>query len=66
MVDFLHHFGITAQAESERVNTIGGLLLKLHNRIPQAGDTIRWRGLLLEVMDMDGVTIDKVLVKRSE
>lgn len=65
IADFLHHFGIPASPETERVNTLGGLLLRLHDRIPQAGDIIIWKDFKLEVMDMDGIKIDKVLVKRA-
>ncbi|MBL7850224.1 MAG: HlyC/CorC family transporter [Cyclobacteriaceae bacterium] len=65
IADFLHHFGVPASPETERVNTLGGLLLRLHDRIPQAGDILVWKDLKLEIMDMDGVKIDKVLVKRA-
>jgi putative hemolysin len=30
-------------------------------RIPMAGDKIRWHGVYLEVVDMDGRRVDKVL-----
>jgi putative hemolysin len=33
-------------------------------RIPSAGDTLRWQGLTIEVVDMDGRRIDKLLVSR--
>ena len=32
--------------------------------IPQTGDVLTWQGLRLEVVDMDGMRIDKLLVSR--
>ncbi len=32
-------------------------------RVPSAADTFSWEGLRFEVMDMDGVRIDKMLVQ---
>jgi putative hemolysin len=43
--------------------TLGGFVLWHLGRIPRAGDTLEWRDLRLEVMDMDGRRIDKVLVR---
>ena len=34
-------------------------------RIPKSGDRLSWKGFTLEVMDMDGHRIDKVLVSLS-
>jgi len=33
------------------------------SRIPKQGEKLEWQGFELEVIDMDGVKIDKVLVK---
>ncbi|HRE39672.1 MAG TPA: transporter associated domain-containing protein [Chitinophagaceae bacterium] len=35
-------------------------------RIPKTGDKIDWKGFKIEVMDMDGHRIDKLLVTLSE
>jgi putative hemolysin len=35
-------------------------------RIPKAGDTLTWRNLKIEIMDMDGVRIDKVLLSAAK
>lgn len=43
-------------------NTIGGLILELLEHIPQSGEQVSWQGFNFEIMDMDGVRIDKVLV----
>ena len=42
-----------------------GLVLALLERIPSAGDRAQWQGLSIEVVDMDGRRIDKLLVTRA-
>jgi putative hemolysin len=44
------------------VNTVGGLIQWRLGRIPDVGDRTTWNGLLLEVVDMEGVRIERVLV----
>jgi putative hemolysin len=44
-------------------NTLGGLVLDQMGRIPSIGDAVDWNGLRLEVVDMDGKRIDRVLVQ---
>ncbi len=43
-------------------HTLGGFVLHMLGRVPSAGDHFHWNGLRLEVLDMDGKRIDKVLV----
>lgn len=43
-------------------HTVAGFVLARLGRIPKAGDTLTWRDLRIEIMDMDGVRIDKVLL----
>jgi putative hemolysin len=43
-------------------DTVAGLVLQQTGRIPIAGERITWMGLSIEVADMDGVRIDKVIV----
>jgi putative hemolysin len=42
--------------------TLGGLVMTCMARIPSAGDYFEWGGLRFEVVDMDGLRVDKVLV----
>lgn len=49
--------------ENRDFNTLGGLILDLLGKIPSIGDAVDWKGLRLEVVDMDGKRIDRVLVK---
>ena len=45
-------------------HTVAGFVLSRLGRIPKAGDTLTWRDLKIEIVDMDGVRIDKVLLKK--
>ncbi len=47
---------------AEGSDTLGGLVMTLLGRIPSVGDRVEWGELSLEVMDMDGRRVDKVLV----
>lgn len=42
--------------------TVGGLVMTLLGHVPVEGDKVEWRGLTLEVVDMDDKRVDKVLV----
>lgn len=44
-------------------HSLGGLIMKVLERVPSVGDRIRLGGHLFEVVDMDGNRVDKVLVK---
>lgn len=52
---------LTADREAE---TVAGLILRLHKKIPQVGAVIEEAGFRFEVVDMDGWRIDRVLVSR--
>jgi putative hemolysin len=47
-------------------HTVAGFVLARLGRIPKAGDTLTWRDLKIEIMDMDGVRIDKILLSKIE
>ncbi|RPI33273.1 MAG: HlyC/CorC family transporter [Chloroflexota bacterium] len=42
--------------------TLGGFVMTFLGRIPSAGDHFEWGGFKFEVVDMDGLRVDKVLV----
>jgi putative hemolysin len=46
--------------------TVAGFVLARLGRIPRAGDTLTWRDLKVEIVDMDGVRIDKILLSKTE
>lgn len=43
-------------------NTLSGLILEILERLPKTGEKLDWMGLNMEIVDMDGARIDKVLV----
>lgn len=49
--------------EAEAFTTLAGLILARLNRIPVEGDCLRVGDFILEVVDMDGRRVDKVLVR---
>jgi putative hemolysin len=51
-------------ASGDDYYTIGGFMLWHLGRLPVAGECLAWRDLRLEVVDMDGPRIDKILVAR--
>jgi len=60
--ELLHYFGVSDQ--QNEFNTVGGLILDKLTRMPNTGDTINWHGYELEIIDMDGLRIDKVAIKK--
>lgn len=42
--------------------TLGGLVIHQLGKIPSATDSFEWHGFIVEVMDMDGNRVDKVLI----
>ena len=48
-----------------RYHTLSGMMMLLTGRLPKVADTITWEGWRLEIVDMDGRTIDKVLASRA-
>jgi putative hemolysin len=53
-------------AEGEGYETVGGLVMTVLDRIPSTGDRVLLPGWRVEVVDMDGHRVDKVLVTRVE
>jgi putative hemolysin len=46
--------------------SIAGFVLTRLGRIPSTGDHFKWHGYALEIMDMDGVRVDKLLLQKIE
>jgi putative hemolysin len=62
--DFLSYFGKTAYLDDEyQFDTLAGCILHELERIPHTGDTLEWNDFKIEIIDMDGHRIDKVLVR---
>jgi putative hemolysin len=52
------------EEEKGRYHTVSGMMMWLVGRLPRTGDTTEWQGWMLEVVDLDGNRIDKVLAQR--
>lgn len=66
--DFLSRFEKTEwmnEGEQE-FDTLAGFVLHQLEHIPHTGEMFHWKGFDIEVIDMDGHRIDKVLVKLSQ
>jgi len=66
--DFRQIFSIDLHDADERYayHTIAGFILFHLGRVAREGDYLEWHGLRLEVVDMDGKRIDKVLATRVD
>ena len=66
--DFLTHFSRTEwlTEEEHEFDTLAGCILHELEHIPASGEKLKWKGFKIEIMDMDGHRIDKVLVIPSE
>jgi putative hemolysin len=58
-------FGLRLDPAPRDYSTVSGLVLARLERIPSTGDKTDWQGLSIEVVDMDGRRIDKLLVKKA-
>lgn len=61
--DFLTYFDMDELINDYEVTTVSGLIMTELSYIPKVGEKLIWNKMELEVMDMDGVKIDKVLVR---
>ena len=52
------------EEERGRYHTLSGMLMLITGRLPKVCDAVDWEGWHLEIIDMDGKTIDKVLATR--
>jgi putative hemolysin len=66
--NFLSKFGKTEWMNEGQhdFDTLAGFILHQLERIPKTGDKLLWKDFNMEVIDMDGHRIDKVLVLLSE
>ncbi len=68
MEDFLERLGRgdLRSPETRGFHTVAGLVLAGLDRIPHIGDRLQWEGLQMEVVKMNGVRIERVLVRVPE
>jgi len=63
--EFTERVGVPLPAERD-YDTVAGLMLERMGRLPVLGEVLTYGGFRLEVVDLDGLRIDKVLVSRVE
>ncbi|WDF67243.1 hemolysin family protein [Sphingobacterium oryzagri] len=67
--DFLKYFQIYLDGEEEddigNVTTLGGLVFLTLDHVPEEGEYIYFKNYKIEVIDMDGNRVDKVLLSRQ-
>ena len=61
--DFLTYFDLDELINDYEVTTVSGLIMTELSYIPKEGEKLIWNLFELEVINMDGVKIDKVLVR---
>lgn len=68
MHDLVALLNLSAEAASvlPDVSTAGGLVLALFGRIPEEGEKVEWLNRVIEVVDLDGTRIDKVLIHKAK
>ncbi len=60
--DFKGLFALKALPREEAYETLAGFIITQLGHIPKTGERLQWKHMTLEVVDMDGRRIDKVLV----
>ncbi len=63
LAEFFRHFDLEDVAADLKFTTIGGLVMHEIRTIPTTGQVIQWMNFEIEVVDMDGARIDKVIVR---
>jgi len=56
--------GFTIDFEKVDYSTVAGFVFSKINKIPQIGDKIEYSGYSIEIVDIDGNRIDKVLIRK--
>ncbi len=66
--DFMERMGIMFfdDLKQEDFSTVGGMAMFFIGNIPKAGDTLEYRNLKFEIMDMDNGRVDKLLVIKEK
>jgi putative hemolysin len=62
----IFHIEVLPGEKRDAYQTLGGFVFTRMGRIPAISDFFEWNGLRIEVVDMDGKRIDKVLVMAQE
>lgn len=66
IAEFFRHFNLEDQLSDFPFTTLGGLVFNESRSLPETGQVVTWLNFELEVVDMDGARIDKVLVRLKD
>jgi putative hemolysin len=61
--EFLNYFNLPNEEIKGSYNTLGGLIIDELQHMPSQGEKVTWGKFVFEVIDMDGLRIDKILIK---
>ncbi len=65
--DFIKEFDVDDNSHNrEGFHTISGFVLHVLEELPREGEVIKWNNYDFEVIDMDGMRIDKIIIKRHD
>jgi len=64
LVDIIEDF--TIDFEKIDYSTVAGFVYNLIDKMPQIGDKVNYLGYKIEIVDIDGNRIDKVLISKAE
>lgn len=66
IMELKDRLGLKAVPEENkgRYHTLSGMMMWLIGKVPRTGDITEWQGWRLEVVDLDGNRIDKVMASR--
>jgi putative hemolysin len=66
IMELKDRLGLKAVPEEDkgRYHTLSGMMMWLIGKVPRTGDITEWQGWRLEVVDLDGNRIDKVMASR--
>ena len=66
--EFKDTIGVRELPDEERVGyqTLAGFILSYLGSIPAVGDSFDWNGFHFEIVDLDGLRIDRIFVNRIE
>ncbi len=63
IAEFFRQFGLEDNSSELNFTTIGGLVLNECRSVPVTGQKIHWLNFEIEVVDMDGARIDKLMIR---
>ncbi|MFT3761777.1 MAG: hemolysin family protein [Pseudoxanthomonas sp.] len=56
--------GVALPGDEDDYNTAAGMVIEYFGRIPHTGEAFDWAGWRIEVVDLDGARIDKLLLQK--